>query len=534
MPNVFVSLPVPAGNGVGAAVDVSAMGAFKTIAVVGGFQAVLSVEVSEDGINFGPLITFTSPDVESVETATQWMRVRIAGYEAGALPTSVTIGSNDLGALFFALTVPAGNGTGAATNVSTLGIKKTIIVSGPFSGSIIIEASEDGVGFAPLLVLTGPDAVFVEAVAQHLRVTVAGYEAGPLPTVTVGGANDPTGITSLNQLDWKEPVRLATTANIVLSGLQVIDGVLTVAGDRVLVKNQATSADNGIYIASAGAWARSADANTSAEVKAGLTTIVTEGSVQADTGWTLVTNNPITLGVTSLLFLQRIEGLSTVAPVTIVPDAVGAAGTSLEASRSDHVHGIAAATAVEISDATNDEGVSTSFSRADHLHAHGNRGGGSLHALVTTLVAGFMSAADKTKLDGIQANAAPAVFGFGDGNVGAAADTRFLGPWFGGQGEVASTSIIDIIAPRAGVLDNLFVRHNAATGNGNNVVYTVMLNGVATALTVTRATGAVGTSSDLVNTVTVAQGDRIALQATKAAAIGNGGCQPVASIRFRS
>lgn len=62
-------------------------------------------------------------------------------------------------------------------------------------------------------------------------------------------------------------------------------------------------------------------------------------------------------------------------------------------------------TAVELTDTTNAEGNANSFARANHTHAHGNRAGGTLHAEVTPSVAGFMSAADKTKLDTIEANA---------------------------------------------------------------------------------------------------------------------------------
>jgi len=54
---------------------------------------------------------------------------------------------------------------------------------------------------------------------------------------------------------------------------------------------------------------------------------------------------------------------------------------------------------VEISDFTNAEGTAIDYARRDHVHAHGNRGGGSLHALATSIEAGFMSAADKAKLD---------------------------------------------------------------------------------------------------------------------------------------
>lgn len=63
----------------------------------------------------------------------------------------------------------------------------------------------------------------------------------------------------LNGLKPKAPARAATTANITLSGPQTIDTVSVIAGDRVLVKNQTAPEDNGIYVAAAGAWSRSAD-----------------------------------------------------------------------------------------------------------------------------------------------------------------------------------------------------------------------------------------------------------------------------------
>jgi hypothetical protein len=105
-------------------------------------------------------------------------------------------------------------------------------------------------------------------------------------------------------LDVKASVRAATTAGITLSGEQTIDGVSVVAGDRVLVKNQGTGSENGIYVASASGWSRADDANISAEVTAGMFTFVAEGTVNADSGWVLTTNDAITLGTTALAFAQ--------------------------------------------------------------------------------------------------------------------------------------------------------------------------------------------------------------------------------------
>jgi hypothetical protein len=105
-------------------------------------------------------------------------------------------------------------------------------------------------------------------------------------------------------LDVKQSVRVATTANITLSGAQTIDGVSAVAGDRVLVKNQSTASQNGIYVVAAGSWSRATDADSDVKVTAGMFVFVTEGATNADSGWVLTTNDTIALGTTGLAFAQ--------------------------------------------------------------------------------------------------------------------------------------------------------------------------------------------------------------------------------------
>lgn len=110
-------------------------------------------------------------------------------------------------------------------------------------------------------------------------------------------------------LDVKASVRAATTAAVLLaSGLEngdVVDGVTLATGDRVLVKDQSTGSENGIYVVQAtGAAVRATDADASAEVTAGMFTFVAEGTTNADSGWVLTTNDTITLGTTALTFAQ--------------------------------------------------------------------------------------------------------------------------------------------------------------------------------------------------------------------------------------
>ncbi|WP_322978985.1 phage tail protein [Pseudomonas sp. C11] len=110
----------------------------------------------------------------------------------------------------------------------------------------------------------------------------------------------------MNSRDSKQSARYTTTGNINLSGLAAQSGgdwpaALTV-GDRVLAKDQATGANNGLYVAAAGAWVRAADAEASTEVTPGMLVTIEEGTTLADTVWELTTNGPIVLGTTALTF----------------------------------------------------------------------------------------------------------------------------------------------------------------------------------------------------------------------------------------
>lgn len=103
----------------------------------------------------------------------------------------------------------------------------------------------------------------------------------------------------------KDAVRVATTANGALAtayaNWQTVDGIALVTGDRILIKNQTTGAENGIYTVNAsGAPTRSTDADTATDI-ADAVVYVSQGTVNADTGWKLVTDS-IVLWTTPLVF----------------------------------------------------------------------------------------------------------------------------------------------------------------------------------------------------------------------------------------
>lgn len=104
----------------------------------------------------------------------------------------------------------------------------------------------------------------------------------------------------------KQSVAVATTTNITLSGLTIVDGYQLQSGDRILVKDQVSGATNGIYSASTGTWGRTSDfdGTPSSEVVSGSYMFVITGDTNANTAWILSTPDPITIGVTPLTFVM--------------------------------------------------------------------------------------------------------------------------------------------------------------------------------------------------------------------------------------
>jgi hypothetical protein len=110
-------------------------------------------------------------------------------------------------------------------------------------------------------------------------------------------------------IDWKASVRVATTVGspelLTYANGTVVDGVTLSTGDRILIKNQATGSENGIYVVKeSGAPDRSTDADIGAELTSNFAVFVEEGTENADQGYVLTNDGTVTVGTTALTFTQ--------------------------------------------------------------------------------------------------------------------------------------------------------------------------------------------------------------------------------------
>lgn len=136
-------------------------------------------------------------------------------------------------------------------------------------------------------------------------------------------------------LDVKQSVRVATTGPVTLATSlengDTLDGVTLATGDRILVKDQSTASENGVYVVnSSGAPTRATDFDSSAEVTPGAFTFVEEGTANGDSGWVLTNNGSITVGTTGLVFAQ-FSGAGQItagAGLTKTGNTIDAVGTS--------------------------------------------------------------------------------------------------------------------------------------------------------------------------------------------------------------
>tara|TARA_R100001082_G_scaffold899_1_gene728 strand:- start:1462 stop:3270 length:1809 start_codon:yes stop_codon:yes gene_type:complete len=269
-------------------------------------------------------------DDSSIEVSSDAIRVKASGITNAMLGGSIanaklansTISGVALGSNLGDLTVDNSSiqlDSGTTFNGSagrTISIKASGVTNAMLAGSIAnAKLSNSAVTVAGQSISLGGSLAADTLANQLKRNQIANPDAAvAMNSQKITGMADPTQaqdaatkayVDSVQQgLDVKDACRVATTANITLSGTQTIDGVSVSADERVLVKNQSTASENGIYLCKAGSWARAADLSAG-EHASGAFFFIEEGTVNADNGFVCTTNDSAdTVGTHSLVFTQ--------------------------------------------------------------------------------------------------------------------------------------------------------------------------------------------------------------------------------------
>lgn len=193
MGNLFFNLPIPAANGVGVGVDVSALGALKNILISGNAVGFITIEMNNDPAQAGSwaeIATVENRDiVPPLQLAAKWMRARMSGYKSGV--AQVNVGGTDGGSQIANLPVTPGDGAGPAVSTTALGTYKSITVGDKFTGVVNIQVSEDGISdWGDVMSFSQPGVQSALIAAEFMRAKRSGSKGGATPVVNVGGTND--------------------------------------------------------------------------------------------------------------------------------------------------------------------------------------------------------------------------------------------------------------------------------------------------------------------------------------------------------
>lgn len=300
-------------------------------------QPAAGFTITSGGTGTNPTYTFAlSDDLAAVEGLSSTGIVRRTGTNTWSAGTAVSLTTEVTG------TLPVANGgTGVTTSTGTgnVVLSASPTLSGtPLSTTAAADTSTTQIATTAFVVgqagSATPAALGTATVGTSLRYARQDHvHAMPThsqvgaPTADVAWGSfkitnlaDPTSAqdaatknyvdNAVASLSWKDEVRLATTANVTLSGgaPNTLDGGSLSVNDRILVKDQSSPAQNGIYIVqtvgtgSNGTWVRSSDADTAAEVK-GMAVFVSEGTVNGGYRYVCSTTGAITLGTTALNFV---------------------------------------------------------------------------------------------------------------------------------------------------------------------------------------------------------------------------------------
>lgn len=196
-----------------------------------------------------------------------------------------------------------------STYINKVATPPTIPGSGKYDSleTNIIEISQSM--FTASIISTGT--IEASSFTDGTATLTGGTLSGLVTPTASSDATNKAYVDSITGGTWLAPTTVASTANLTLSGTQTVDGVALIASDRVLVKNQTTGTENGIYTVLAGAWDRAADMVVGLNVGSVVVTI-NQGTANGTKIFQCInTTGNDTVG-TDILTFQQIE--STVTP----------------------------------------------------------------------------------------------------------------------------------------------------------------------------------------------------------------------------
>ena len=309
------TLTLPTIGGTGAAFSGSTSGTTTVVATATAGTTTLTLPAATDTlVGKATTDTLTNKSISgSTNTLSNIANASLTNSSVTINGTSVSLGGT--------ATVTAAAGTLTGSTLAS-GVTASSLTSVGTIATGVWEATDIGVAHGGTGTstgsITGTGALTFTAGGSNTNVNLVPNGTGIVDVggKRVGNAANPTQSSDLatkayvdslsNGLDVKASVRAATTANITLSNTQTVDGVALSVGDRVLVKNQSTGSQNGIYVVASSSWTRATDFDNSpdVEVSPGTFFFVEEGTTQADNGYVVSNDTAITIGTTAITFSQ--------------------------------------------------------------------------------------------------------------------------------------------------------------------------------------------------------------------------------------